>query len=319
MSTTTTNLGLIKPELTDAADITAMNENWDKIDSKIQEQIAHKANTSNPHNVTAKQTGGLPSEGSGNSLFGNDLNDWREPGIYSTNSATTNYPTEAATAYASVFVIGTWASPTRCTQVYIPWINDKAGTLYTRHYNNGDWDGWKEIGIAKYGYGYFDSPMKSGDNANTYLTPGCYGVTSNAIAESISNLPTQVAGLLEVRCSTGDSKTTGSYAYITQTYTPYDSPFSYTRTANTSAEANQWIYGSWSQYYSTNNKPSASDIGAATANHTHQAADVGALPIGGGTLTGTLSTKGIVLAVGTDYGTELPSTATAGKLFFLKA
>lgn len=33
MSTTTTNLGLIKPELTDAADITAMNENWDRIDN----------------------------------------------------------------------------------------------------------------------------------------------------------------------------------------------------------------------------------------------------------------------------------------------
>ncbi len=33
MSTLTPNLGLIKPELTDAADITAMNANWDKIDA----------------------------------------------------------------------------------------------------------------------------------------------------------------------------------------------------------------------------------------------------------------------------------------------
>ena len=32
MSTTTTNYGLVKPELTDAADITMMNQNWDKID-----------------------------------------------------------------------------------------------------------------------------------------------------------------------------------------------------------------------------------------------------------------------------------------------
>ena len=37
MSTTTTKFGLIKPELTDAADITAMNENWDKIDSKFDD------------------------------------------------------------------------------------------------------------------------------------------------------------------------------------------------------------------------------------------------------------------------------------------
>lgn len=37
MSTTTTNLNLIKPELTDAADITAMNENWDAIDELLSE------------------------------------------------------------------------------------------------------------------------------------------------------------------------------------------------------------------------------------------------------------------------------------------
>ena len=35
MSTTTTNYGLIKPELTDPANITALNENWDKIDALI--------------------------------------------------------------------------------------------------------------------------------------------------------------------------------------------------------------------------------------------------------------------------------------------
>lgn len=36
MSTTTTNLGLVKPELTDPADITMMNQNWDKIDEEIK-------------------------------------------------------------------------------------------------------------------------------------------------------------------------------------------------------------------------------------------------------------------------------------------
>lgn len=35
MSTTTKNYSLIKPELTDAADITAMNPNWDKIDEEL--------------------------------------------------------------------------------------------------------------------------------------------------------------------------------------------------------------------------------------------------------------------------------------------
>ena len=35
MSTTTTKYGFIKPELTDAADITAMNSNWDKVEEEL--------------------------------------------------------------------------------------------------------------------------------------------------------------------------------------------------------------------------------------------------------------------------------------------
>lgn len=49
MSTTTTNYGLVKPELTDAADITAMNPNWDAIDETlkdIQGEIKIKTYTS---------------------------------------------------------------------------------------------------------------------------------------------------------------------------------------------------------------------------------------------------------------------------------
>lgn len=36
MSKTTTNFGFIKPELTDAADITATNKNWDTLDEKLK-------------------------------------------------------------------------------------------------------------------------------------------------------------------------------------------------------------------------------------------------------------------------------------------
>lgn len=39
MSKTTTNYGLIKPEGTDAADITAMNPNWDKIDEELNKTV----------------------------------------------------------------------------------------------------------------------------------------------------------------------------------------------------------------------------------------------------------------------------------------
>lgn len=39
MSTLTTNYGLVKPALTDAADITAMNPNWDKIDTELKKRV----------------------------------------------------------------------------------------------------------------------------------------------------------------------------------------------------------------------------------------------------------------------------------------
>lgn len=68
MSTTTTNYGLVKPELTDTADITAMNLNWDTIDTNLKDLEnadstattklnSHTTNKSNPHEVTKAQVG----------------------------------------------------------------------------------------------------------------------------------------------------------------------------------------------------------------------------------------------------------------------
>ena len=52
MSTTTTNYGLVKPALTDAADITAMNQNWDAIDTKLKElETADSNATTNLNNL----------------------------------------------------------------------------------------------------------------------------------------------------------------------------------------------------------------------------------------------------------------------------
>ena len=64
MSTRTEKLGLLKPELTDAADITSYNENWEIIDQALNEAEqsqtsleSHLSNKSNPHNVTPSQIG----------------------------------------------------------------------------------------------------------------------------------------------------------------------------------------------------------------------------------------------------------------------
>lgn len=57
MSTTTTNYALVKPALTDSPDITAINPNWDTIDSKIKIMENHTGNSTNPHSVTKSQVG----------------------------------------------------------------------------------------------------------------------------------------------------------------------------------------------------------------------------------------------------------------------
>lgn len=56
MSKTTTNLGLIKPELSDPADITALNENWDKIDTLLVPEFGTEDLTAGE---SALQTGKL--------------------------------------------------------------------------------------------------------------------------------------------------------------------------------------------------------------------------------------------------------------------
>lgn len=42
------------------------------------------------------------------------------------------------------------------------------------------------------------------------------------------------------------------------------------------------------------------------------------IPTSGGTMTGTLGVKGLILTSGVDYGTTLPSAGTPGRLFFKK-
>lgn len=53
MSTSTTYFGLVKPELTDAADITAMNENWDAVDEHLAKGGLINATSTDGINYTA--------------------------------------------------------------------------------------------------------------------------------------------------------------------------------------------------------------------------------------------------------------------------
>lgn len=62
---------------------------------------------------------------------------------------------------------------------------------------------------------------------------------------------------------------------------------------------------------------SSGNVVAATAG-TDYATPSTVLAKSGGTMTGAITTKGIVLTSGVDYGDSLPSTVTAGKLFFVR-
>lgn len=67
MSTTTKNLKLIKPELTDTADITAMNQNWDEIDEHLTDadKRLKRLEQIDPNSFTVSETytATLPTSG----------------------------------------------------------------------------------------------------------------------------------------------------------------------------------------------------------------------------------------------------------------
>ena len=68
MSTTTNNYKLIKPALTDPADITAFNSNWDTVDSELKSNANQINNIdTNLSNVQSKITYGTSAPSGGKS------------------------------------------------------------------------------------------------------------------------------------------------------------------------------------------------------------------------------------------------------------
>lgn len=65
------------------------------------------------------------------------------------------------------------------------------------------------------------------------------------------------------------------------------------------------------------NAGTAASTAQTTANSAKTTANA-ALPKAGGTMTGYLTTKGLKLTSGTDYGTSLPAAGNAGRVFFKK-
>lgn len=115
MSTTTTNYSLIKPELTDAADITAMNANWDAIDSELFKR--HRYIGQNPVTTPTDDT----------------VETWRAIGngfaIYTQNGCLLNQPSQ----------YGFLIQYTAQSDLMQLWMTTMNGPIY---YRNGNAKGW---------------------------------------------------------------------------------------------------------------------------------------------------------------------------------
>lgn len=87
---------------------------------------------------------------------------------------------------------------------------------------------------------------------NNYKTVGSYAVYSNDDAQTISNMPYQMAGVLDVYLSNGDKiYNDNSYIYLIQEYTILNGTKRYYRHISKSGNNADWIYGEWFEILTT--------------------------------------------------------------------
>ncbi len=82
---------------------------------------------------------------------------------------------------------------------------------------------------------------------NNYMETGCYAVQSNAVAETIANIPVARAGRLEVWAATGEGVRAEQWSYLRQRFIPYNSTNAVWERELTRGEDNVWHYYDWWQ------------------------------------------------------------------------
>lgn len=87
--------------------------------------------------------------------------------------------------------------------------------------------------------------IPSNSDLNNYMEPGCYAVHSNAIAETVANIPVARAGRLEVWSSTGEGIRTEQWSYIRQRYVPYNDTNPVWERDIARSSDNVWDYYPW--------------------------------------------------------------------------
>ena len=87
--------------------------------------------------------------------------------------------------------------------------------------------------------------IPANSDLNNYMEPGCYAVQSNAISETVSNIPVERAGRLEVWSSTGEGIRLEQWSYLRQRYIPYNSSNAVWEREITRNSSNVWTYYDW--------------------------------------------------------------------------
>ena len=127
MSTTTTNYHLIKPSLSDVADITAMNANWDTIDGMLG-----VANSFTTKDITS----------------GTDLNSLTDNSVYRcrTNSIANTLSNSPTTRAFSLIILP--HTPTGCVQILTEYLTSGAKQFRRNKYQT-TWGDWVEIATSE--------------------------------------------------------------------------------------------------------------------------------------------------------------------------
>lgn len=91
-------------------------------------------------------------------------------------------------------------------------------------------------------------PNNANLNAAEYREFGCYAITQNAIAETLSNLPPYItprAGILRVYSPTGSGKLATGWVYVAQEYTPFNAHGCYRRLLHRDGTDVEWEADEW--------------------------------------------------------------------------
>lgn len=88
--------------------------------------------------------------------------------------------------------------------------------------------------------------IPSNADLNNYVNTGCYGIKTNDIAETISNIPLAIAGRLIISMSLGQESSNAGYVYLEQKYIPYRTDYPiYVRNIERAGTSAAYTYSDW--------------------------------------------------------------------------